>query len=635
MPVKVKLKEERNVETLYEWQDALMRKLIISKKNSVYCVPTSGGKTLVAELMIFRELLLNKGNALFVFPFVAIVQEKLKSLISFSLEFDFLIEEYAGPKGTIPIRKQGAQRCLYVATYEKAHLLMTCLQEEGRLDEIGLVVIDELHMLGDGSSRGCTLESLLLLCTQARQRGLFNARLLAMSATLSNFDQLAQFLEADVELRDFRPVELIEFVLKDQNVYRYDKAVASKSTDMNEIFKYERCLEKRKILASDPDNLTGLLEESMPNSPVLIFCATKSNCENVVKLICKLLRPDLRNHKAKERAEILESLRDVNDGRVHEILELSVPFGVAFHHSGLTAEERDIFETAFLNGALCVIACTSTLSAGVNLPAQRVIIRAPYVATKFISSSQYKQMIGRAGRAGLCNKPGESILIIKEQDFCKVPSLFVDPSLECISSIKSNTETGISRIFLSLIHLGLVETIQEMRDVLRNRTLFGIQFGASEEFEQLLHDLMSKFHILGLIKQPTSGQDKIQITKMGKGAVKSLIDVNKCPKLYDDLKRVSGQISVTTKLHLFYVCTLIFATDELPAYPDRSYVHETFLKLNPEERQTAELIGINELIVQEYFLGGHASEEIRRFFLSLIVYESYRDKTSLFNLSQK
>ena len=65
MSVKEKIKEERNVEQLYEWQDSLMRKLVDSKRNSVYCVPTSGGKTLVAELMIFRELLLNKRNSWF------------------------------------------------------------------------------------------------------------------------------------------------------------------------------------------------------------------------------------------------------------------------------------------------------------------------------------------------------------------------------------------------------------------------------------------------------------------------------------------------------------------------------------------------------------------------------------------
>ena len=611
-----------------------MHKLIGSSKNSVYCVPTSGGKTLVAELMIFRELMLNRRNALFIFPFISIVQEKLKSLISFSLEYDFVIEEYAGERGPVPIARKGAQNCLYIATYEKAHLLLTCLQEEGRLDEIGLIVVDELHMLGDGTIRGCTLESLLLLCTLAKQKKLFNARLLAMSATLSNFDQLARFLDAEVEQRDFRPVELVEFVLKDQTVYRYDKAAAATSTSINEVFKYERCMEKRKILSTDPDNLTGLLEESMPDSPVLIFCATKSNCENVVKLLCAHLPARYRNYKAKERAEILESLQEVNDGRVCETLKLCIPYGIVYHHSGLTAEERDIVETNFLNGSLCVIACTSTLSAGVNLPAERVIIRAPYVAKKFITSSQYRQMIGRAGRAGLCNKPGQSILIIKESDFGKVPSLFVDPSMECISSINAHTEQGISRTFLSLIHLGLVENLQQARDVLRNQTLFGIQFGTADGFEQTFDGLMSKFYELGLIEQPTDHHAKIQITKMGKGAVKSLIDVNKCPKLYEDLKKVSSNVSVTTKFHLFYICTLMFASDELPAYPDSTYVHQTYLALSAEEKQAAGLMDIDEVKVQEYLFNS-ATENIRRFFLTLIVYESYRNKISLFNLSLK
>lgn len=618
-----------------------MYKLIGSSRNSVYCVPTSGGKTLVAELMILREIMLNHKNALFIFPFISIVQEKLKSLISFSLEFDFTIEEYAGTKGSIPIAKKRPQNCLYIATYEKAHLLLTCLHEEGRLDEIGLIVIDELHMLGDGTNRGCTLESLLLLCMLAKQRELFNARLLAMSATLSNFDQLAKFLDAEIDQRDFRPVELIEFVMKEQAIYRYDKAAAAKpnsenkSPSLDEVFKFERCLEKRKPLPSDPDNLTGLLEESMPDSPVLIFCATKSNCENIVKLLCNHLPAHYREHKAKERAEILETLREVNDGRVCEILKQGIPFGIVYHHSGLTAEERDIVETNFLEGNLCVIACTSTLSAGVNLPAERVIIRAPYVAKDFISSSQYRQMIGRAGRAGLCNKPGESILIIKDTDFFKIPSLFVTPSLECISSINAHAEQGISRIFLSLIHLGLVENMQQARDVLRNQTLFGIQFSATENFEQILDDLMAKFHTLGLIERPTDEHEKIKITKMGRGAVKSLIDVNKCPKLFDDLKTVSKNISVTSKFHLFYICTLIFANDELPTSPDRHYVHQTYLALSAEEKQAASLMGVNEVTAQGYMLGDNVNDTIRRFFLTLVVNESYQNKISHFSLGLK
>lgn len=92
------------------------------------------------------------------------------------------------------------------------------------------------------------------------------------------------------------------------------------------------------------------------------------------------------------------------------VLEKTISYAVAFHHAGLTFDERDIIESAFSNGSLRVIVATSTLSSGVNLPARRVIIRTPLFAGKQMSSLTYKQMIGRAGRTGK-DTVGESILI--------------------------------------------------------------------------------------------------------------------------------------------------------------------------------------------------------------------------------
>lgn len=100
-------------------------------------------------------------------------------------------------------------------------------------------------------------------------------------------------------------------------------------------------------------------------------------------------------------------------------MEKTVTFGCAFHHAGLTTEERDIVEASFKSGALKIIVATSTLSSGeyngygsslllhlkntflgVNLPARRVLIRSPLFGGKQMSSLTYRQMIGRAGRTG-------------------------------------------------------------------------------------------------------------------------------------------------------------------------------------------------------------------------------------------
>jgi hypothetical protein len=182
LPNKVRdlLKQLRNISSLYDWQDELLG--IMQDKyeiawnnlqdeidddlftNLLYLSPTSAGKTLVAEMIILHCLLIRKKNCIFVMPFVSIVQEKVQSIAEFAEALNFIVEEYAGVKGRMPPlkRQTGKGKCtLYICTIEKAHSLVNSLIESDRLaDEIGLVVADELHMIGDGS-RGAIYEMIL------------------------------------------------------------------------------------------------------------------------------------------------------------------------------------------------------------------------------------------------------------------------------------------------------------------------------------------------------------------------------------------------------------------------------------------------------------------------------------------
>ena len=81
--------------------------------------------------------------------------------------------------------------------------------------------------------------------------------------------------------------------------------------------------------------------------------------------------------KEDERRLLRHSLQSEGNGEICPILRKTIVYGVAYHHSGLTMDERRLIEEAYLDGVLCVLACTSTLAAGVNLPAKRLVYFIP------------------------------------------------------------------------------------------------------------------------------------------------------------------------------------------------------------------------------------------------------------------
>ncbi|VDN60275.1 unnamed protein product [Dracunculus medinensis] len=377
-----------------DWQkECLSDQRLLNGSNMVISLPTGAGKTLIAEVMMLREVVLRQRNCLLIVPYVAIAQEKDISNFKF----------YWCNIGRLPPVKRRDRCSIYVATIEKANILINSLIIEDRISELGVIVIDELHMIGDGA-RGATIEQIL-------SKFLFKGN--------SHFIKFRYLF-----------IHII--------IYYIDS------------LKFEK---------RDPDGLISLLQDIMPHNSVIIFCPTKKNCENVAKMIASVIPKTMRQQKIKEKADILNALREEQDGQISSILEMLILAGVAFHHSGLTADERRIIEDAYHEGIITIICSTSTLAAGVNLPARRVIIKKPFVGIEPIKKAQYLQMIGRAGRPGFDNL-GESVTIVH-------PGHEADTFFEMLASPLSSCKSALcdeellSSFILDLICLkGLVLSSQ-------------------------------------------------------------------------------------------------------------------------------------------------------------------------------
>lgn len=110
-----------------------------------------------------------------------------------------------------PPQKRRHKRSLFVCTIEKAHSLFNSLVVEGRLQEVGLVVVDEVHMIGE-ESRGANLESFLAKLKYMNNRQEAGIQVVSMSATVGNLMELSRFLDAELFTDSWRPVKLEEYV---------------------------------------------------------------------------------------------------------------------------------------------------------------------------------------------------------------------------------------------------------------------------------------------------------------------------------------------------------------------------------------------------------------------------------------
>ncbi|KAL2744268.1 helicase POLQ-like isoform X3 [Vespula maculifrons] len=657
LPVAVKqlIHKIKGFNTLYSWQDeCLQLDAVKNRKNLIYALPTSGGKTLVAEILMLKEIVCNRKNVIFILPFVAIVQEKIQAMTPFAIELGFLVEEYAAAKGHYPPRKRRKKNTIYICTIEKALGLINSLIELKRLNEIGLLIVDELHLLGESSGRGATLEGLLTKIMYINE----DIHIVGMSATIGNLEEVAQFLNAELYTGNFRPIKIEEYVKCQDNMWLIDIHKEELLTDMKKIdYPYSK-----KAIVIDPDKIGGLVMDIVPKDSCLIFCSNRKNCENIALLMTKVLFRSLEKHKKAEKEKLLNAL--IKEEGLCPILKQTIKFGVAYHHSGLTSEERRLLEDAFREQVLCVICCTSTLAAGINLPARRVILRSPYVGNQFLSISKYKQMIGRAGRAGLGNI-GESILICRSHELPQVKELLMSKMDDSLSTLHIEKDRGINNLILSAILLSIATTRFELYALIAKSLLSVQQKRLNVNIKQIMDETIRVLFKNGVLKIHTmdkcnviksisitipsqeticieesevankkqiialTSKTKLELCDLGRAAIKAGIDLQSAYELYEDLKIAQKHLILTDYLHLLYLMTPYNMINQIQ--PIGSVYYDAIIRLSEVQMEIVRLIGINESVISKLHCGIISNnvnlKVLQRFYVTLMIYELWNHHT--------
>ena len=443
----------KGISELYPPQADAINTGVLDGKNLVLASPTASGKTLVAILCAFRHVLELQGRVLYLCPLRALAWEKFEEFSEYSVlkkpdGHSIRVGVSTGDLDSKSTYLEGYD--IVITTNEKCDSLLR--HRSPWMNGVTLVIADEIHLIGD--SRGPTLEIALARLRQMSPK----IQVLALSATIKNADDVAEWLGAEVVTTEWRPTPLNEGVAYGKNV-NFKNGVVKTLKPLN---------------GSDPLNIA--MNSVTEGGQALIFVESRRRAESLARETANALT-GFHSRKTQTELDGLAAEIEVRGEKTSltDALSFAVSRGAAFHHAGLNTEHRRSVERAFKAGSIKILCATPTLAAGVNLPARTVVIGSykRFVAGYGmypITVLEYKQMSGRAGRPQY-DPYGEAILIAQssdEQDQLMENYILADPerlysrlaqesalrghTLAAVASDYAHTEQGLLDFFSSTFY---------------------------------------------------------------------------------------------------------------------------------------------------------------------------------------
>eukprot|EP01124_Arcella_intermedia_P027745 TRINITY_DN5491_c0_g1_i1.p1 TRINITY_DN5491_c0_g1~~TRINITY_DN5491_c0_g1_i1.p1 ORF type:complete len:1958 (-),score=488.84 TRINITY_DN5491_c0_g1_i1:48-5852(-) len=538
-----------NIRELNRIQSHCYKAFFESGDNLLLCAPTGGGKTNCAMLAMLHEIGLhlnmethelkdNDFKIIYIAPMKSLVQEMVHNFTDRLKPYGVNVHELSGDVNMN--KQQITETHVIVTTPEKWDIITRKSGERTYTELVKLVIIDEIHLLHD--ERGPVLESLVARTIRQIESTQEMVRLIGLSATLPNYQDVATFLRVKEKNlfafpNSYRPIPLeLSFVgISVKKPYKRYKL-------MNQI-----CYEK-------------VMEQAGKNQVLVFVHSRKETIQTAKELRDQAITDDAIGKFLGEDSASREILRTEAEEAASADLKDLLPFGFAIHHAGLTREDRTLVEDLFADKHIQVLVSTATLAWGVNLPARSVIIKGTKVYNPEkgdwveLSPLDVMQMLGRGGRPGYDTK-GEGCLITGRTELQYYLSLLNEQlpiESQFISKLADNLNAEIV--------LGTVQNIKEAVNwlgytylyvcMLRSAELYGIAPTERQRDPLLVQRRYDLIHAAAtvlaknnLIKyERKSGS--FQVTDFGRIASHYYITHNSMAAYNEHLKITSGDIEL-------------------------------------------------------------------------------------------
>jgi len=425
---------ESNIFQLRDIQKKAIQKGLFFRKSFLISAPSGSGKTLIGEICAVHNIFQDFGKSIYLVPFKALATEKYyhfkKAYSRFGLKVELSIGDFDVDD------KKLAQADIIITTYEKLDSLIRNFYDKEWIFEIATVIIDEIHFIGE-SSRGPRLESLIVRMNQF----LKNPQIIGLSATINNPEFFNSWLNK-----------------------LGNKTILIKSKERPVPLHYKIEVSQNKN-ATIKKVINSILDK---NGQILIFLNTRKNTQKMATALYQTTRKFLDSQERKICRNIETELKKIHGG--HNELQKVISHGIAFHHAGLLPKERRVVEQNYKKRVIKVICCTTTLSAGINLPARVVILKdfKRYVTSGYniknfkgyyengdgfsyfkpFSANEVFQMLGRAGRPGL-DSVGYGVLLVnnlEEKAWIEDHYFSVDYQNNTLTPIYEDLDSGLNTV---------------------------------------------------------------------------------------------------------------------------------------------------------------------------------------------